>query len=199
LLRIEREINTGTEGKALYVYARIHHTPQTFLSEICATAGIPSRGRIDNLARKVAFFLGDTQTLLLVDEAQHLNHDTLEILRQLIDRPPYFGVVLAGSHDLANRLSFWRMEQWRSRVRKSIELNGPSEDECIAILQTEFPGIALTAARETIAECRVSAERTGVVKGKLAAKRFDYISARDFFWAIKEARESMAQSKAGAA
>jgi hypothetical protein len=75
--------------------------------------------------------------LFVVDEAQHLEHKCLEVLRQLLEQYD-FVAVLGGSHDLTQRLSHWQMEQWRSRVRKTLYLNGPSEPECRAIIRAEL-------------------------------------------------------------
>jgi DNA transposition AAA+ family ATPase len=124
LRQIEHEVNSREGARAVYAYARIGHTPQSFLTEVCINAGISQRGTVDQLIRKLRFFLGKGRTLLMVDEAQHLGMPGLEVLRQLLDLPPYFGVILAGSHDLSQRLSHWQMEQWRSRLRKVHYLNG---------------------------------------------------------------------------
>ena len=201
----EHEINARNDGtRALYIYARINHSPLNFLREICNTAGVVSNGYIDNLMRKLRFFLVEHRMLLIVDEAQHLGHETLEVLRQLLDLPPYFAVLLAGSHDLTQRLSHWQMEQWRSRVRKTLYLNGPSEAECRQILRAELgPELTDDDCDQTIAQCQATGSRVEVARGKAVSKSFDYTSARDLFGAIERAREvSNAQSqaqKAGAA
>ena len=88
LRRIEAEINREHLGRAVYVYARVNHSPQAFLMEICAAAGIPARGNIDALLRKLRFFLAKGRTLLMIDEGQHLDLTGLEVLRQLLDLPP---------------------------------------------------------------------------------------------------------------
>jgi type II secretory pathway predicted ATPase ExeA len=203
LRSVEREINDGIEGRAVYVYARAEHRPQSFLRECCLSAGIPANGYIDDLLRKLRFFLGarNKRVVLLVDEAQHLDHAGLEVLRQLLDLPPFFGVILSGSHDLTQRLAHWQMEQWRSRLRKTLYLNGPTQAEARQILRAELGEIDDQACDETIAECQASAQRIETVHGKTVSKSFSYTSARDLFGAIERTRELMAQStqKAGAA
>jgi Cdc6-like AAA superfamily ATPase len=171
LRSVEREINDGIEGRAVYVYARAEHRPQSFLRECCLSAGIPANGYIDDL------------------------------LRQLLDLPPFFGVILSGSHDLTQRLAHWQMEQWRSRLRKTLYLNGPTQAEARQILRAELGEIDDQACDETIAECQASAQRIETVHGKTVSKSFSYTSARDLFGAIERTRELMAQStqKAGAA
>ncbi len=189
LRQIEREVRENQLGRCVYVYARVSHSPQNFLREVCRSSDIPDRGTIDQLLRKIRFFLAAGRTLLMVDEAQHLDHAGLEVLRQLLDLPPYFGVILAGSHDLTQRLSHWQMEQWRSRVRKTFYLNGPTEAECRAILRAELGPMSDTACNGVIANCRSSAQRVEVRGGKPVAKPFDYISARDLFNAIEHTRD----------
>lgn len=184
--RVAQEINRSGEGRAVYVYARVDHSPQSFLVEACAEAGVPNRGNIDQLIRKLRFFLGGSRTLLLVDEAQHLGFNGLEVLRQLLDQPPYFGVGLGGSHDLAVRIGNWRMEQWRSRLRRQHVLKGLSEAEAAAIVTAELGPLNRNQVAALIAKVTSKAERNG--------EKYSYISARNLFFAIQGAREVMNDS-----
>jgi DNA transposition AAA+ family ATPase len=208
LLQVQREINESGLGRAIYVYARVNHSPQSFLAECCAAAGIVnSRGTpIDMMLRKLRFFLGKGRTLLEIDEGQHLDHAGLEVLRQLLDLPPYFGVIIGGSHDLTQRLSHWQMEQWRSRLRKTLYLNGPTAAEARMILRSELGEMTDADCDETIASCKARAQRIELVDGKQVNRTFSYISARDLFGAIERVKERFAPAsihaqgqKAGAA
>jgi DNA transposition AAA+ family ATPase len=180
---VAEEINRSKEGRAIYIYARIDHSPQSFLIEACTEAGIPNRGSIDQLIRKLRFFLGNQRALLIVDEAQHLGLTGLEILRQLLDTPPFFGVGLGGSHDLSVRLRDWRMEQWRSRLRRTHLLTGLKETEAAHILRAEFGVMAADDIAATIQDATVEAVRN--------RKPFRYISARNLFFAIQDAVEQI--------
>jgi Cdc6-like AAA superfamily ATPase len=202
LRRVEHEVRERGLGRFVYVYARVNHSPGAFLQECCCAAGVPNRGSIDQLLRKLRFFLGKGRTVLAIDEAQHLDHAGLEVLRQLLDLPPHFGVILAGSHDLSQRLSHWTMEQWRSRLRKTIYLNGPSRTEARRILRKELGGLSDADCDATIDSCTARAVRVKVVRGKGIDEPFEYTSARDLFGAIERVQESLAeakQSKKGAA
>lgn len=194
LRRVEREVQERNLGRFVYVYARVNHAPSSFLQECCCAAGVPNRGTIDQLLRKLRFFLGKGRTVLAVDEAQHLDHAGLEVLRQLLDLPPHFGVILAGSHDLTQRLSHWQMEQWRSRLRKTIYLNGPSKAEARHILRTELGDLTDADCDATIESCTARAVRMSVVRGKPVEEPFEYTSARDLFGAIERAQEALANS-----
>jgi type II secretory pathway predicted ATPase ExeA len=203
LRAIEREINNREDGtRAVYVYARIDHSPQAFLQEICNTAGISSRGMIDQLIRKLRFFLATGRVLLIIDEAQHLDHKGLEVLRQLLDLPPHFGVILSGSHDLTQRLSHWQMEQWRSRVRKTLYLDGPSIAEARAILRAELEpllGAHSDAQCDGVIDgCFATASRMQKAGGKLTPRSFQYISARDLFFTIEGIQQSLQQNNSPA-
>lgn len=178
--RVAEEINRSKEGRAVYIYARIDHSPQSFLVEACTEAGIPNRGTIDQLMRKLRFFLGNQRALLIVDEAQHLGLSGLEILRQFLDTPPFFGVALGGSHDLSMRLCDWRMEQWRSRLRRCHLLVGLSPAEAARILTAEMGPMTPDDVADTIRDATVEAVRN--------KKAFRYISARNLFFAIEEAQ-----------
>lgn len=183
---VAAEINASGEGRAVYVYARVDHAPSAFLVEACTEAGIPNRGSIGQLIRKLRFFLGGQRALLIVDEAQHLPFNTLEILRQLLDTPPFFGVMLGGSHDLSVRLRDWKMEQWRSRLRRSHLLTGLSEAEAQHILTSELGAIAKRDLAEIIQGASVEAVRN--------SKPFRYISARNLFFAVEDARAAVAEA-----
>ncbi|MGA2850991.1 MAG: ATP-binding protein [Terracidiphilus sp.] len=181
--RVADEINRSNQGRAIYIYARVEHSPASFLIEACTEAGIPNRGNIDQLIRKLRFFLGRQRTVLIVDEAQHLGLTGLEVLRQLLDIPPFFGVVLGGSHDLSLRLRDWRMEQWRSRLRRTHLLKGLTPEEATRILIGELGTMHLSDIKTVLAGATVEAVRD--------KKSFRYISARNLFFAIQDALQQV--------
>lgn len=187
--RVAEEINASGEGRAVYVYARVSHAPAAFLTEACTEAGIPNRGNIDQLIRKLRYFLGSGRTLLIVDEGQHLGTPGLEVLRQLLDQPPYFGVALGGSHDLLRRVAKnWQMEQWRSRLRRTHMLTGLAAGEAERILLAELGAMSKQDLNETIADATAKAERDGKV--------YTYVSARNLFFAIQDARGMLSEQTA---
>lgn len=185
--RVAEEINRGHQGRAVYVYTDDRMSPQSFLIECCIQAGIPSRGHIQQLLRKLAFFLGAQRTLFVVDEVQHLDVHGMEILRHLLDTPPYFGVALGGSHEVSLRLKDWRMEQWRSRLRRAHQLSGLSGAEARKILAAELGELDAEDAAAAIADATVKAVRE--------RKEFSYISARNLFFAIEGAKSAIDRSR----
>lgn len=205
LRAFEREAKqTFGGGRVIYVYARADHSPLGFLREVCRSAGIPSKGDIDKLIRKLRFFLSQERVLLLVDETDHLPTKTLEIVRQLLDLPPYFGVVLAGNHELSATLDKLKMARWHDRVRDTLELKGPSEAECRTIicveLQPLFPDpISKETCDRVIARCEVTGVRIDRTGRKPIPRQFDYISARLLFFAIADIQQQASSGQPGAA
>jgi DNA transposition AAA+ family ATPase len=183
LRRVAHEINESGAGRAVYMRVRCEQAPQSFLVECAVRAGIPCRGYIDQLIRKLRFYLSDKRTVLFVDEAQALSKNGLEIVRQLLDEPPYFGVILAGSHNLSVTLDDWRMEQWRSRLRKTHLLSGPSREEAESILLAQLGPMSRQQLQDI-----VDAAMTQTKRGD---KTLSYISARTLFDAIQTARKAM--------
>jgi DNA transposition AAA+ family ATPase len=185
--RVAEEINLSGEGRAIYIYCDIAQSPQSFLVEACTEAGLPNRGVINQLLRKLRYFLGRGRTLLIVDEAQHLDVRGLEVLRHLLDTPPFFGVALGGSHDLSVRLRDWRMEQWRSRLRRTHLLTGISREEAAEILLGELGPMRRDDIEESIADATVEAVRD--------KKSFRYISVRNLFFAIDDVKKLSAEQR----
>jgi hypothetical protein len=93
--------------------------------------------------------------------------------------------VLSGSHDLSVRLRDWRMEQWRSRLRRTHLLAGLSEAEAARILTTELGAMDKRDIAESITDATVEAVRD--------RKTFKYISARNLFFAIEDARNTVTE------
>ncbi len=182
--RVAAEINDHAKGHAVYMRVRCEQAPSSFLVECCIRAGIPSRGNIDQMIRKLRFFLSGRRTVLIVDEAQALSKTGLEVLRQLLDEPPYFGVILGGSHNLSVTLQHWQMEQWRSRLRKTHLLTGPSHREAEDILLEQLGPMSRRDVDDTIDEAMTETMRD--------SKRVRYISARALFDAIRSAKAAMA-------
>jgi len=181
--RVCEEINRSGEGHAVYIYTEKDQSAQSFLMEACANAGIPNRGTISQLMRKLRFFLGDKRSVLVVDEAQHLSAKGLETLRSLLDLEPYFGVVLGGSHEISTMIAAWTMEQWRSRLRRTHELAGLSVAEATLILTSELGPMDPDDIAATIQDARSKAKRWGA--------EYSYISARNLFFAIQDAVDAV--------
>ena len=101
-------------------------------------------GDIPRIVRNLRYDFRDRRVLLAIDEAQHLDVSCLEALRVLLDRPPNFSLLLAGSHTLLTKFDRYSavLEQWNSRLIEKVMLPGLSREEAREIALIEMPGLA---------------------------------------------------------
>lgn len=186
----------GTARMAVVIYCQSKTCPINLLKEIAIELGIPSRGTIPQLMRKIRLAFSGHRGVILFDEAQHLNNDCLEIIRELGDRKPHIGILFVGSHDLDQMFKGFHMEQWRSRIHAGEALPGLSMDEAEGIIRSElgsrFPAKAL---HQLIEDAQVVDTRKRVEKNQPPAK---YISARSLFLAVDGIKEAMSSKGATA-
>ena len=184
-LEAEESGKNGRARRALYVRCRPRMSRRDLLAEISLAAGIFARGEIGQMIRRVRhhFFSRGARTLLVLDEAQQLDNYGLETLREFMDEPPYFGLLLAGSHDLGHR--FLQLEQWDSRIENTVTLTGPTAEELRKIWTKEVGPLNEKGFKMLEAFCRVRDRR----KSKDAPDAF-YFSARKLFFAIKQKRQA---------
>jgi type II secretory pathway predicted ATPase ExeA len=184
-LSLCRELEATEAGKnghgraALYVRCRPRMSRRDLLTEISLAAGIVARGYIGQMVRKLRHFFAARRVLLILDEGQQLDNAALETVRELLDEPPYFGLLLVGSHDLQRKFQQLELEQWHSRLQNVIELQGLTEAELRTIWEREVGPISERKFKELVGFCRVRDVR----------KRDTwYLSARRLFFAIEQAK-----------
>jgi Cdc6-like AAA superfamily ATPase len=179
----------GQGRRAHYVRCRRGIRPLNLTQRIAMACGLPSRGQIDQLIRKVQFHFVTRRVLLVFDEAQHLDDDCIETVRELLDMPPFIGVLFAGSHDLKRIFDRLDLEQWRSRLQNRIELkNGVSRDEAQQILTSELgEQISNKELESLLRGFRVKDVRRGHPLN-CACDECTYISARSLFFFIDQAK-----------
>ena len=90
----------GTSRRAYYVYCPSKVTRLSLLKLVAQAAGTPSTGDCQRVIRNLRFDLAHRRVLLVFDEAQHLDVECLETVRELYDLPPHFGLLFAGNHQL---------------------------------------------------------------------------------------------------
>ncbi len=127
------ERNREKRNPALYIYATVDMPPRSLLKRIGREAGVFTNvASIERLLSSVLaeFRVQKRPPAIVVDEAQHLEIPSLEILRELHDRSGC-GLVLAGSHNLYQNFLRGRsqLEQWLSRIDHKDPLPGLLEDE----------------------------------------------------------------------
>lgn len=129
----------GAGRRAYYTYAMARMKPGQLLKEVANSCGVSSMGDRLRIIRNLRSEFQSQRVLLIVDEAQHLSIDCFESLRILLDRPPNFSLLFAGSHDL--KATFDRfsatLEQWNSRIVDKVRLPGVKPDEAEGIVLRE--------------------------------------------------------------
>lgn len=176
----------GHGRRAFYVYCRAGVRPTQLMKRVAEAAGAPSVGDIDRLLKNIRFDLRGRKVLFVFDEAQHLDAQCLETVRELHDMPPHCGLLFAGSHNIEDIFNRLDMEQWASRLRKGTELPGVSESEAEEILRAELGDVKPDKVKALIKHCYA----TDLRKGREAK----YISARLLFFAIQGIQERQARS-----
>lgn len=169
----------GSARRVLYVRCRPRMSRLDLLTELLLEAGMVGRGKIGQMLRKVRHAFTGRRVLLVLDEAQHLDTSALDTIRELLDEPPYFGLIFAGSHDLKARFHQLELEQLRSRTQRFIELEGLSDAELREIWTEEIGPLSEKRAAKLASYCTVRDYRKGGAT---------YLSARQLFFAIEQHR-----------
>lgn len=108
----------------------------TCLEEVCAAVGLEPGSGAARMQRALVKRLADSGGILIIDEAQHLKLDALEVLRALHDQA---GVALAlvGNETVYSRLTGGNRSanfaQLYSRVGKRVSLTKPHEEDVKAM------------------------------------------------------------------
>jgi DNA transposition AAA+ family ATPase len=181
------ETNGGSRRRAFYVRCRAGIRPLDLMMRVAESACSITVGRIDRILRNLREELRDTTSLFVFDEAQHLDMDCLETVRELHDMPPHSGMIFAGSHEIEKMFSRLDMEQWASRLRQGTELPGVSKEEAEQIIRAELGEKA--NVNYVIQKSYATDSRKG--------REVKYISARTLFWSIQMIQERKSSSSPG--
>jgi DNA transposition AAA+ family ATPase len=139
-LNLAELARNGAGRRAYCVTADVEMRPTQVVKEVALACGISAVGDRLRLRHNLAFEFQGRRVLLVVDEAQHLSLPCLEALRILLDEPPHFSLLLAGSHDLKQIFDRFSatLEQWNSRIIEKVHLPGVERSEAEAIVQREL-------------------------------------------------------------
>ncbi|QNI34511.1 ATP-binding protein [Alloacidobacterium dinghuense] len=137
----QEELHKNGHGqRAYYVYARQNLRPRDLIRRVCIACGSHAGNDIDRMLSNLRFDFQTRRTLLVVDEAQHLEIECFEVLRELLDQPPFFSLLFAGSHDLKQKFDRFSatLEQWNSRIIAKVKLPGLQPQEAEGIILREI-------------------------------------------------------------
>lgn len=139
-LNQEELAKNGHGKRAYYVYARQNLKPRDLMRRICIACGSHATNDIDRMLANLRFDFQSRRVLLVVDEAQHLEIECFEVLRELLDQPPFFSLLFAGSHDLKQKFDRFSatLEQWNSRILAKVKLPGLEREEAYGIVRREI-------------------------------------------------------------
>ena len=168
-------------SRAFYVYCSEGIKPRELLRKMVHAAAIPSANTILSLKDNLRFHLAGRRAVFVLDEAQHLGISALEHVRELNDRDPQCGILLAGSHRLLQTFQARaaELEQWNSRITKGVELPGITEPEAHQIVLAEMPEISPAQIKQLI-------ESSRAIDVYARGKQNSYISARRLFRQIHD-------------
>lgn len=185
LLQIDAAKN-GHGRRAWYVRCCSTLTPAALAKRIARACGTFAGGSTETVINNLKFHLRKRRCLLVFDEAQSLNFDCRELVRELLDEIEC-GVLLAGSHELEDNFSGYRMQQWRSRIVRAVSIPGMTAEDASMILRAEIPRISNTSIKPVIDKCWE--------RDLYQGRDVRYLSARLLFLSIKKYKLSQ-QAKA---
>lgn len=139
--RLNREQLAKPDGcRAYYVYARQGIKPRDLMRRVTVACGCRAANDIDTMLSGIRFEFRHHRVLLVIDEAQHMSIECFEIVRELLDQPPYCSLLLAGSHDLKRKFDEFSatLEQWNSRIIAKVRLPGLERLEARGIIEREI-------------------------------------------------------------
>ena len=172
---------------AFYLYAIAQMTPSQVMKAVTIACGASSAGDRMSMARNLAHDFQGRRVLLVMDEAQHLSINAFETLRVLLDQPPHFSLLFAGSHDLKQTFDKFSatLEQWNSRIVDKVRLPGVKADEAEGIIRREI-GELLKASTPDGARKRIRALIAGSTVKDAFEKDRRYINVRTLTNALEQ-------------
>lgn len=180
--------------RSFYVYCSEGLTPLELVRKLLEAAALPACRSLQRNLAGLRFSLRERRTVFVFDEAQHLSVACLEIVRELNDLRPHFGVMLLGSHSLQARFTAKaaELEQWNSRITGSIELPGISNETAERIVREELGALADKPSK--IAAMLDACMTVDIYSRKREKK---YRSARKLFGTLEQIKEQAAHRAAG--
>lgn len=187
------EIADPTGRRAFYVYARSGIRPRDLMRRVAAACGCRSSNDLDPMLNGIRFDYRNHRVLLVIDEAQHLSIDCFETLRELLDQPPYFSLLFAGSHDLKRKFDEFSatLEQWNSRILAKVRLPGLECGEAHGIIEREIGELLATRTPREAAQIADKLIASSTVHDAFEGNR-TYINVRTLTNALDQIKASTA-------
>ncbi len=182
---------TGEQAHLIYCSEGIR--PAEIIRKLMEAAGLPYAGLMQRNLATLRFSLRAHRVLFIFDEAQHLSLPCLEIIRELNDLRPHFGVILLGSHHLQRMFQARaaELEQWNSRIARVVELPGIGYDTAASIVMEELRGLVEVSPNKLaklLGKCMVADSYSKQSRGNSPRQ---YLSARLLFNSIATIKEQI--------
>lgn len=192
------EMANETGRRAFYVYARTGIRPRDLMRRVAIACGCRTNCDIDPMIANLRFEFRNHRVVLVIDESQHLDLDCFEVLRELLDQPPHFSLLLAGSHDLKKKFDEFSatLEQWNSRIIAKVRLPGLERKEARGIIEREIGDLLKRkSARE--AEDVIAALISGATVRDVFEGNRTYINVRTLTNTLDQIRATAESAGAG--
>lgn len=171
--------------RAFYIYCSEGIKAPDLIRRLMQAVALPTGRYLQNNLSVLRFALRSQRVIFIFDEAQHLSNSCLEVIRELNDLRPHFGIMLLGSHELQQRFikHAAELEQWNSRISQAIELPGISNEAAERILRDELG--------QLVRDEKVKGLLDSCMVVDIYAKRGrkTYLSARKLFNSIEVIKE----------
>jgi hypothetical protein len=160
--RVEKQ-EDPRKAEVLVVTAHAASTPKSLMAALCLRAGIPHQATASTLAESLVRKLKTGHYLVIVDEANHLDIEAMELLRYVYDLAR-LGVVLVGTLRLYEIFTdgsrpAGELEQLWSRVGICELLPGLTEYEARQMIQNALGRIAEATTKQILRQTGNSIRR----------------------------------------
>jgi DNA transposition AAA+ family ATPase len=177
------------DGHIFRIYCRKNIRPRDLFRRIAVACGTEANSAIERAIHNLRFDFKGKRVVLYFDEAQHLDLDAFETVRELLDEAPHFSLCFAGSDELEDTFDrFWRKgnaERLDRRITDKIYLPAVSADEAAGILRSELPGV--------FDDNDVRAQiKAATISARIDKRKQGYISIGRLMATIHEIREGLA-------
>jgi DNA transposition AAA+ family ATPase len=161
--------------EVLLVTAHSASTPKSLMAALCLQAGVPHQGTASTLAESLVRKLATGHYLIIVDEANHLDIEAMELLRYVYDLG-HLGVVLVGTLRLYEIFTdgsrpAGELEQLWSRVGICELLPGLNEYEARQVIQNALGRIPEITTKQILRQTGHSIRRLTSLIGRLQELR----------------------------
>jgi DNA transposition AAA+ family ATPase len=178
---------TSADVHIFRVYCRARIAPRDLMRRIATACGSSGDYNTERTIANLRYDFSGKRVALYLDEAQHLDVECLETVRELYDEL-HWSLCFAGSHQLDRIFTKWvgDLEQLERRIADKITLPTLTPDEADGIIRSELPGLTPAKARMLIEASHVE------IRGDGGKQR--YLSIGRVMANIRELQELMPEA-----